>query len=82
MKMKKSLIPFLFGAILCALPCLVIAQGNTAVSVPSDLSGIDFTSMISTLASSLASAIVAALGIAAGCWGVLLIWRKIRSAGK
>ncbi len=70
------------GAALMAFgPLSVFAQdGGTAVTPDASLTGIDVAAGLSSLGSTLASGITAALGLAVGCWGVLLLWKKIKSA--
>ena len=57
-------------------------SNGTEISIPSELSGISFTDLISSLAGLVAPAIVAVIGLVAGVWAIQFIWRKIRSVGR
>lgn len=80
-KIKNFLLALPFTA---ALTAAAFAQGSqgTAVEIPEALSGISFTSLISSLAGLVAPAIVGILGLVAGVWVVQFVWRKIRSTGR
>ena len=75
---------FLLALPLCALTASAFAEGanGTSVEIPEALSGISFTSLISSLAGLVAPAIVGILGLVAGVWVVQFVWRKIRSTGR
>lgn len=63
---------------------VAFAEGSngTEISIPSELSGISFTDLISSLAGLVAPAIVAVIGLVAGVWAIQFIWHKIRSVGR
>lgn len=75
---------FLLALPLCAVSAAAFAEGasDTSVEIPEALSGISFTSLISSLAGLVAPAIVGILGLVAGVWVVQFVWRKIRSTGR
>lgn len=70
---------------LCALalsvPASAFAEGGS-ITIDSNLSSIDVAGAIGTLGATLATGIIAALGLAIGCWGVMLLWKKVRGAIK
>lgn len=55
------------------------ANGVTP-EIPSELSGLNLTSVITSLAGKIGPALAAGLGIVIGIWCILLVWRKVRSA--
>ncbi|MDO4569750.1 MAG: hypothetical protein Q4D38_05155 [Planctomycetia bacterium] len=74
-----------FGVLSLCLPLITFAQEATepfdgTISIDSSLSSIDFGSVISDIGSMAATAMISALSLAAGIWGVLFIWRKVRSS--
>lgn len=79
-----------FKTALYALPVALasaaaFAEGTgsgTEIQIPTELTGISFTDLISSLAGLVAPAIVAVLGLVAGVWAIQFIWRKIRSVGR
>ena len=75
---------FLLALPLCAVSAVAFAEGSsgTNVEIPEALSGISFTSLVSSLAGLVAPAIVGILGLVAGVWVVQFVWRKIRSTGR
>lgn len=80
-KIKNFLLALPFSA---AFVASAFAEGasSTDVEIPEALSGISFTTLISSLASLVAPAIVGILGLVAGVWVVQFVWRKIRSTGR
>ncbi|MBQ3349677.1 MAG: hypothetical protein IJG38_04710 [Thermoguttaceae bacterium] len=80
-KIKNFLLALPFSAALTASAFAQESSG-TAVEIPEALSGISFTSLISSLAGLVAPAIVGILGLIAGVWVVQFVWRKIRSTGR
>lgn len=80
----KKIRNFLLALPLLGLSAVAFAEGEstTSVEIPSALSNISFTSLISSLAGLVAPAIVGILGLVAGVWVIQFVWRKIRSTGR
>ncbi|MDO4628573.1 MAG: hypothetical protein Q4C70_05275 [Planctomycetia bacterium] len=66
------------GAVLA--PLSVFAQESGKITIDSNLSGIDVAGALSDMGGTLATGIIAALALAIGCWGVMLLWKKIKGA--
>lgn len=62
-------------------PVLAFAEGEgSSFSINSAFSDMDMSSLVTELGSTLFTGLTAAIGLAAGCWGITLIWRKIKGA--
>lgn len=73
----------LFGLALALSPAALLAQesgAKTPIEIDSAMSSIDFASLFSALGGMIATAMIAALSLGAGVWGVLWLWRKVKSA--
>ena len=71
------------GAVLA--PVLAFAEGSGSggsFQINSAFSDMDMSSLVTELGSTLFTGLTAAIGLAAGCWGIVLIWRKIKSAAR
>ena len=74
---------FLLAVPFAAAPLVAMAEDQvTSVEIPSALSSISFTSLITSLAGIIAPALVGVLGLVAGIWVLQLVWRKIRATAR
>lgn len=68
-----------FGVGAFLAPVLVFAEGNgDTFQINSAFSDMDLSGLITSLGNTLFTNISAAIGLAAGIWGLTLIWQKVR----
>ena len=81
---KRAYYALAFGVPVALTSAVAFAEGEAANGVtpeiPSELSGLNLTSVITSLAGKIGPALAAGLGLVIGIWCILLIWRKVRSA--
>lgn len=81
--MKKLVFCCCSGGMALVSSALAFAQeSGLTVGMDSALSDLDIAGGLADLGGMLATGIAAALGIAIGAWGIMLVWKKIRGAIK
>lgn len=75
---------FLVSSAALLLPVVAFAEETTGGGIVMNdaFSSMDMSGIISSLATTLFTGVSAAIGLAAGVWGMCLLWRKIRGAAK
>lgn len=71
---------FIVGVGVVLAPVFAFAEGSggSSFAINESFADMDMSPLITALGQTLFTNITAAIGLAAGCWGIVMLWQKIK----